>query len=213
MRFLPLLLLVGCSMLVTVKPCDPPPVEKYTASVVKIVGLGGQAAGVIVRQDSTYIYVASCDHVAAMVPHPVVYVGDRKRAISGEWIARDAKHDLAIMRVPYVLKASVAELGTRADCKPGAPVLSFGYPHVGDLHWNRGEIIGPASAGLPDGLIVNTWAVGGYSGGPVFNTKTGRLVGLVSRHAMGRIPGSPHVGPLPHIVACVPVWRIREMLK
>jgi S1-C subfamily serine protease len=126
--------------------------------------------------------VATAYHCVATGMTPLVVFHDRSSA-EGEVIARDPRHDLAIVRVDTDRK--------------GLP-LREGDPEVGERVYGMGHPYGTIAAGKLEGLLewsvaegivsaVGTWMIQtdtplnpGNSGGPLVDAE-GRVLGIVSR--------------------------------
>jgi hypothetical protein len=95
-----------------------------------------------------------------------------------------------------------------------------GFPHGGEMTVGRG-IVSQVSTkpGAPSRFIIDASTSHGSSGAGVFDSRTGRLVGLVEAFGTTRVAiqggtAAPHVDiPMPGMTYVTPVSRIDEFLR
>lgn len=108
----------------------------------------------------------------------------------------DPIHDLAVLTFaePSTSTTISYTIGGTDDIAPGSPVITLGFPHAdaGRAILTRhdttiGARILMSNKGIASKhAVLNTLLRPGQSGGPVFNPKTGRVVGvLVGSYAAG----------------------------
>ncbi len=141
-------------------------------SPVVIVSNGkGTGSGVIIADDGKVADVLSCGHVFRDGQDAVITVGGRRFA--GQVIEWTDEGELSLTRIasPGV---GVRNIATRNPA-PGEPVTIAGYVG-GVLGSGRGSIAGYNSSN--PWVRLNFRAVGGLSGGPVFDARC-NVVGIV----------------------------------
>jgi serine protease Do len=102
-----------------------------------------------------------------------------------EVLVRDAERDLAVLRVPSEVAASLSAIESRetASLRPGELVIAVGHPwgEPGATATGVVAAVGPAPAGVPQHLEQAVYAdiqlAPGNSGGPLVDAR-GRLVGI-----------------------------------
>lgn len=148
----------------------------------------GQGAAVVWSADGlllTNAHVARSTDVLIDLPD--------ERRVAGRVVARDARHDLAAVRVdPGAIPLVAAPLGSSSDLRPGQLVLAFGHPlgvsnslSLGVLHGIRSPF-GRQSrgSGAPPLLCADIRLAPGNSGGPMADA-AGRVIGLNALIARG----------------------------
>ncbi len=171
--------------------------SELTASIVRVVGPRGATVGTgfVVTDDGL---VATCAHVVAAAgatkespPSGEVQVGlaatgdlRTARIEPGQWLSCD-DGDVAILRIEGDLPDQVPPLplGGSGGTKDH-PFTAFGYPppqaKVGML--GGGTIVGPGrnEKDMPLIQLRSTEVTPGFSGAPVWDERTRRVVGMVS---------------------------------
>lgn len=194
------------SMVLTPDPAPLPdvvyPDQPTPAEPKPVPGSGVAGAGFFVA-----------DRLVLTAAH-VVNACQRTRIVSqyvpetaAELVARDPVHDMALLRVPGAAAPAVLGLGRPAS--PSDRVFVLGYPAsagltVAEETWGRLENDKmprqPASLTDPRQMV---WMQAlnvrhGYSGGPIFDPRTGLVVGIVRGTVDGdrltEIPGMPRQG-------------------
>lgn len=131
-------------------------------------------------------------HVVEGATRFLVYIRDEQIVTSPAILHIDADADLAALRVPV---ASVETLSLAADFpEEGADVFSVGYPRITDIlqmGFTLHPTVGPGTvSGLAQGRSRTTGRVApfiqttgilnfGNSGGPLVDTETGQVAGMV----------------------------------
>ncbi|MEU7897467.1 P-loop NTPase fold protein [Nonomuraea sp. NPDC049152] len=157
------------------------------AQIAKVLDDEGRpvGAGVLVAAD----LVLTCAHVlgqeqpveAVTAEFPFLDTGP-VRAQVHFWSAPGeplGKGDLAVLRLDgAVLPPDIQPLGFASDAPVGLQVITYGFPRgYDDGRWTSMRTVG----GLPNGLmqLEGSGLDAGYSGGPVFDTESGTLLGIV----------------------------------
>src|SRR5262245_59249894 len=137
----------------------------------------GSGSGVIINADG---YVLTNNHVVDAAKEVTVTLADQQ-VYQARVVGRDAKTDLAVLKVEPKHSLPVAPMGSSADLKVGEWVVAIGNPFglsnsvTAGIVSAKGRVIG---AGPYDDFIqtdasINSWD----SGGPLFNMKGG-IVGI-----------------------------------
>jgi serine protease Do len=157
------------------------------SSAIVRVGAGrrttpvGQGAAVVWSPDGLLLTNA---HVARAAD-ALIDLPDGRR-LAARVVARDARHDLAALRVdPGADPLVPAPIGSAADLRPGQLVLAFGHPlgisnslSVGILHGTRATSGRLHGAGIaPELLCADITLAPGNSGGPMADA-AGRVIGI-----------------------------------
>jgi S1-C subfamily serine protease len=110
------------------------------------------------------------------------------RALPLQMIAADPIHDLAVLELPDIAETTVPYAISGTDAvRPGAPVVSVGYPHADTGRFvlvqhpsTVGARILMSSQGIKSKhLVLNTLAKQGQSGSPVFDSAIGSVVAVL----------------------------------
>ena len=148
----------------------------------------GQGAAVVWSADGLLLTNA---HVARTAD-VLIDLPDERR-LAGRVVARDARADLAAVRVdPGAIPLVAAPLGSSTDLRPGQLVVAFGHPlgianslTVGILHGLRSPFGRQLRGGeAPPLLCADIRLAPGNSGGPMADA-SGRVVGLNTLIARG----------------------------
>ncbi len=148
----------------------------------------GQGAAVVWSADGLLVTNA---HVARSADVLVDLPDDRR--LPARVVARDARHDLAVLRVdPGTTSLLAAPLGDPSALRPGDLVLAFGHPlgvsnalAIGVLHGIRTPLGRQLRDGEPSALLcADIGLAPGNSGGPLADA-AGRVVGINTLVARG----------------------------
>jgi serine protease Do len=137
----------------------------------------GAGSGVIISDDG---YILTNNHVIEGADEVRVTLAD-KREFKAEIIGRDAKTDLAVLKVKTDVSLPVATLGDSDRLQVGEWVMAIGNPFglshtvTSGIVSAKGRVIG---AGPYDDFIQTDASINpGNSGGPLFNMQ-GEVVGI-----------------------------------
>ena len=120
--------------------------------------------------------------------------------------------DLALLRVELDTPRRPMPLA-EAGPYPGERVMAVGCPGGLRPWWSAGFVVGTGYRRLPVGTwCINASVVGGCSGGPVIDTHTGDLVGVVSGGLLVR-SGPFSASPMPAMGAMVPSDAVVRWLE
>ncbi len=152
------------------------------ASVLKIEVIrqqGGYSlgSGVVVADG---VVVTNC-HVTQSAVSINVLRGDQRWRVESQ--ARDAAHDLCLLKVPRLGAPSIA-LGGSAELQPGQAVAAVGFTGGQGLQSSTGQIV---ELHRLDGAYViqsDNWFSSGASGGALFDEQL-RLVGVLTFRLRG----------------------------
>jgi len=136
----------------------------------------GLGSGVIVSSDG---YILTNNHVVGDAEEIHVALMD-KREFTAKVIGKDAKTDLALIKIDTKDQLPVAELGDSDTTEVGDWVLAIGNPFGFSLTVTSGIVSakGRALGGQYDDFIQTDASINpGNSGGPLFNTR-GEVVGI-----------------------------------
>jgi serine protease Do len=136
----------------------------------------GLGSGVIVSSDG---YILTNNHVVGDAEEIHVALMD-KREFTAKVIGKDAKTDLALIKINTKDQLPVAELGDSDTTEVGDWVLAIGNPFGFSLTVTSGIVSakGRALGGQYDDFIQTDASINpGNSGGPLFNTR-GEVVGI-----------------------------------
>ena len=150
------------------------------ACVLRVTDVRGQTVGTgfLVSADGL---VATCAHVvAAAQPHIAFPNSDPQPA---ELVTFSLSHDVAFLRLlaPLPAGAKVASLAPSSD-REGVAIRSFGYPRIGNVEglWGVGHLLGYVWEDRKTLLqLSSTQITRGFSGGPVWEAASGRVIGMV----------------------------------
>ncbi|WP_235497705.1 MULTISPECIES: S1C family serine protease [unclassified Frankia] len=160
---------------------------------------GGNGSGVIIRSEG---YVLTNNHVispaVAAGGQIVVTLGSDTEPRPAEVVGRDARSDLAVLRIPGVTGLTAATLGRSGSLVVGAPVIAIGAPFglsgtvttgiVSALDRNPSVPVDGGGASVIIGAIQIDAAINpGNSGGPLLDA-AGQVVGLNT--AIATVPGA-----------------------
>jgi len=160
---------------------------------VRIETLDGypQGTGFVITPD----HAVTCAHVVAACgagPSERVHLSFRAggASVEAEVLTKGylPEADVAFLRLSAPLPRGV----TPAILSPsvglgGARVRAFGYPNVGDVDglWGTGELAGRVTqTGQPLLQLRSTQITAGFSGGPVWEETSGRVIGMVTSVAV-----------------------------
>ncbi len=137
----------------------------------------GSGSGVIISADGALL---TNNHVVDEAKEVTVTLADQQ-VHQARVIGRDAKTDLAVLKIDPKQPLAVAPMGSSADLKVGEWVLAIGNPFglsnsvTAGIVSAKGRVIG---AGPYDDFIQTDAPINpGNSGGPLFNIK-GEMVGI-----------------------------------
>jgi serine protease Do len=137
----------------------------------------GSGSGVIIDTDG---YILTNNHVVEGAKDVTVTMADQQ-VHQARVIGRDAKTDLAVLKIDPKRSLPVAPMGSSADLKVGEWVVAIGNPFglsnsvTAGIVSAKGRVIG---AGPYDDFIQTDAPINpGNSGGPLFNMK-GEMVGI-----------------------------------
>jgi WD40 repeat protein len=166
--------------------------NKLSAAIVRILNQHGETAGTgfVVSSDGL---VTTCAHVveyAGAGPGETVRIifhdsGDEQKAMVEPAFWRDAStQDIAILRLEGPLPGSLhpVSLGDAAGTDDHQ-VRTFGFPAVKPVDGmpGKGEVIGSTSENGSQVLMIRSPEITpGFSGAPLLDLLTGRVIGMVS---------------------------------
>jgi serine protease Do len=137
----------------------------------------GSGSGVIINADG---YVLTNNHVVDGAKEVTVTLADQQ-TYQARVVGRDAKTDLAVLKIDPKQSLTVAPMGSSTDLKVGEWVVAIGNPFglsnsvTAGIVSAKGRVIG---AGPYDDFIQTDASINpGNSGGPLFNMK-GEMVGI-----------------------------------
>ena len=136
----------------------------------------GLGSGVIVSPDG---YILTNNHVVGNADEIKVTLMD-KREFTAKVIGKDAKTDLALIKIDTTEKLPAASLGDSTDTQVGDWVVAIGNPFGFSLTVTAGIVSakGRALGGSYDDFIQTDASINpGNSGGPLFDTQ-GNVVGI-----------------------------------
>jgi len=176
-------LLLGCSLsLPAPASLERERLFEAAASVLKIEVVrqqGGYSigSGVVVADG---VVVTNC-HVTQSAVSINVLRGDQRWRVEAQ--ARDAAHDLCLLRVPR-LGAPRVTLGRSAELKNGQAVAAVGFTGGQGLQSSTGKVI--ELHRLDGGYVIQSdnWFSSGASGGALFDEQL-RLVGVLTFRLRG----------------------------
>lgn len=185
-----------------------PSVDAALRVAVMIEGDGIYGAGILI--DPQRGLVLTNQHVVQDMHTPRVtgYNGYTSTAVV---LARDSKHDLALLSAPALVSAELPpRLGDAAALRPGEEVYAIGMPRKLSFSVSRGVVsfVGREVEGVRY-LQLDMNINDGNSGGPVVNS-AGEIVGVMSfiyRHAQGlsfAVPTSEVVTVFPSALPVIP---------
>ena len=137
----------------------------------------GSGSGVIINADG---HVLTNNHVVEGAKDVTVTLADQQ-VYQARVVGRDAKTDLAVLKIDPKHSLPVAPMGSSTDLKVGEWVVAIGNPFglsnsmTAGIVSAKGRVIG---AGPYDDFIQTDASINpGNSGGPLFNMK-GEMVGI-----------------------------------
>lgn len=137
----------------------------------------GSGSGVIISQEG---YILTNHHVVERAQEVTVTTAD-KQVYQAQVVGRDAKTDLAVLKIEAKTALPVAPLGHSADLRVGDWVVAIGNPFglghtvTAGIVSAKGRVLG---AGPYDDFIQTDAPINpGNSGGPLFNMH-GEMVGI-----------------------------------
>ena len=136
----------------------------------------GLGSGVIISPDG---YILTNNHVVGNADEIKVTLMD-KREYTAKVVGKDAKTDLALIKIDTTEKLPAAELGDSANTQVGDWVVAIGNPFGFSLTVTAGIVSakGRALGGSYDDFIQTDASINpGNSGGPLFDTE-GKVVGI-----------------------------------
>lgn len=142
--------------------------------------VNGMGTGVIVDERG---YILTNFHVVDGVKKISVTTADRENFLA-QLVSRDAKTDLAVIKIESAVKLPVIDIGTSSDLMPGETVIAvgnaYGYEHtvtrgiISALH----RTVQVSDAQSYEDLIQTDASINpGNSGGPLLNIE-GKMIGL-----------------------------------
>lgn len=127
-----------------------------------------------------------------------------KRVAQAEVVRVDQQNDLAVLQV-QMTNAPYLELGDSDRIKTLAPVIAIGFP-LGVSSVTDGKVSNPKG---PDGLIVMNANVNpGNSGGPLIDTESGKVIGIVA----AAVRDTP-MGTMEGINLAIPINLAKRLLQ
>jgi hypothetical protein len=177
------------------------------ACVVRITDAEGntKGTGFLVSTDGP---IATCAHVVeGMEPH-VTFPGGEPQAV--QVVEIHEAHDVAFLRLTTPLPAGTvpAEFAPSVR-REGEAVRAFGYPELGDIEglWGVGQLVGRViQAGRSLLQLSSTQITTGFSGGPVWDAATGRVIGMVVQIAQ-----SDRYGKLEDVAFAISAETLRDL--
>ncbi|HZP45457.1 MAG TPA: DegQ family serine endoprotease [Candidatus Binataceae bacterium] len=136
----------------------------------------GIGSGVIISPDG---YILTNNHVAGNAEQIQVQLMD-KREFTAKVVGKDAKTDLALIKIDTKTPLPSVTLGDSSLVQVGDPVLAIGSPFGFNLTVTQGIVSakGRALGGNYDDFIQTDASINpGNSGGPLFNTH-GQVIGI-----------------------------------
>lgn len=110
--------------------------------------------------------------------------GPHAGTYDAEIVFVDDRADVAVLRAKGLTTARWLPVRLKADIPSGSPVVALGYPYVAnDLDLDSQTVTaGIISTVKDDGtLIADLTVASGNSGGPIIDSKTGEIVGVVTQ--------------------------------
>lgn len=142
--------------------------------------VNGMGTGVIVDERG---YILTNFHVVDGVKKISVTTADRETFIA-ELVSRDAKTDLAVIKIESAAKLPEMDIGTSSDLMPGETVIAVGNAYGYEHTVTRGIIsalhrsVQVSDAQSYEDLIQTDASINpGNSGGPLLNIE-GKMIGL-----------------------------------
>jgi hypothetical protein len=199
-----------------------------TSGVVRISTPEGTTVGtgLVVTNDG---HIATCAHVvegAGAGPGDAVRIvfratGDERQArVEPDWWRPADAEDVAILCLEERLPDGIEPLllGS-SDGTSGHPLKTFGFPAVQDMDgmWGYGTIGDHTTeSGYPVLQLTGTTEVTlGFSGAPVLNTVTRRVVGIVTSIPIpdqyGRLTETAFITPTETLRAVCPLLRLSDL--
>jgi S1-C subfamily serine protease len=138
-------------------------------------------SGIIVASGEWGSQVLTVEHVVADARNLRATIRERT-VVPVRIVARDKKADLALLETSKP-NLPVAALGTAKHLEPGAPIGIAGYP-IPDAFADEGlgvatsVFFGRISSIRKGTLELDLAIIPGESGGPVFDARTGTVIGL-----------------------------------
>jgi tetratricopeptide (TPR) repeat protein len=129
-------------------------------------------------------YLLTNHHVVEGEGKVMVRVPGQKENLPGTVLAKDARRDMALVKIDLPEDASLAPISlTTAQLGRGAPVAAFGYP-LGDvlgkgLKLTTGVISSPPDGSADNMFLLDLRVNPGNSGGPLCDSR-GNVVGMVT---------------------------------
>ncbi|MFQ5856208.1 MAG: trypsin-like peptidase domain-containing protein, partial [Anaerolineae bacterium] len=198
-----------------------------TAGIVRILKPAGTTAGTgFVVSDEGLI--ATCSHVvqyAEAGPGGTVRVAfhatgeERKAQVEPDWWRAPDAEDVAILRLDGPLQEGVTSLplGSSAGVE-GHALTTFGFPDAKPVEGMAGkcEVVGRTTEkGFPVLQLRSTEVTPGFSGAPVLDTATRRVVGMVTAITVpdpyGRLPETAFITPTETLRAVCPVLQLSDL--
>lgn len=138
-------------------------------------------SGVVVASGAWGSQILTVEHVVHDASNLRATLDDR-RVVPARVTAADAKEDLALVKID-VPNRTVATLGSSANVDPGTEIGLAGYPipdaFEDEKLGERVSVYGGRVAGLrKDAIELDLPVIPGESGGPIFDARTARVIGL-----------------------------------
>jgi hypothetical protein len=175
-------------------PADFPDVYRLVKPSVVFVlswqagGALASGSGFIYDSDATQSIIVTAAHVIANEQHvDVILDSDKSKRYAAKVLESDLKRDVAFLSIP-VANRKPLRLADRDQIIEGTTVASVGYPQASVVYERLGSDalrptvhLGIISAVRINGEVIQFDAATdhGDSGGPVIDSKTGRVIGIV----------------------------------
>lgn len=161
-----------------------------TQSIVRVLQRDGKTAGTGFIVSNTGL-IATCAHVVeGYKPGEKVSIilfatkEKRQAVIEKAWLREPSAEDIAILRLPGTLPQDIVVLPLGySSCVEGNTLVTFGFPANNPIEGLNGkcEVIGRTTQnGCPVLQLRSPEVTRGFSGAPVFNPVTSKLVGMIT---------------------------------
>ena len=175
----------------------------YHASVSITNGkIGG--SGTIIRVESNTAFVLTCKHLFDGGEQVISVTIPGQRRFAGKLAGTDRRMDLAAITVEGVAADTQAVPLVSSDTPMGSRLFQYGFPYhwrsQSGPHYRQGQL---ANEGVRGHLKISSGLESGDSGGGVFRTDTGELLGV------GIWSSGGFVGPqacAEFLATCRPGW-------
>ena len=182
---------------------------------------GAELPAVVAQHQPSVVAIDSCTgtYLGGRLVLSAWHILDEKRdgrvtvkfhngpTIQGKIVSASKEHDQATILLNERPEGIYGVPLATETPKPGAPVVKAGYVK-GKLIWHVGEVLG-GTVSCGDGscqvdrtvLSITPYSVGGQSGGPIFDARTGRLIGNLWGSNRGRNGTNSTVGVSAEVTA------------